>query len=82
MQIAGSGARSGPIGQRHGCADLDPDPLQNVTDPQHWKIQNKFAGNNEKNGTRTLANKSKGYFTKRIQQNLTDCLTGSADPCL
>ncbi len=30
---------SGSIGQRHGSADPDPDPHQNVMDPQHW-----FAG--------------------------------------
>jgi len=27
---------SGAISQRHGSADPDPDPPQNVTDPQHW----------------------------------------------
>ncbi len=32
-KIAGSG--SGSIIQRHGSADPDPDPLQNVMDPQH-----------------------------------------------
>jgi hypothetical protein len=31
-KIAGSG--SGSISQRHGSAD--PDPPQNVMDPQHW----------------------------------------------
>ncbi len=31
-KIAGSG--SGSISQRHGSAD--PDPLQNVMDPEHW----------------------------------------------
>jgi hypothetical protein len=29
-----SGSESGSIGQRHGSAD--PDPHQNVMDPQHW----------------------------------------------
>jgi hypothetical protein len=29
------GARSGSISQRHGSADPDPDPPQNVMDPQH-----------------------------------------------
>ena len=29
-------ARSGSISQRHGSADPDPDPPQNVMDPQHW----------------------------------------------
>ncbi len=29
-------AGSGSINQRHGSAD--PDPYQNVTDPQHWKV--------------------------------------------
>jgi hypothetical protein len=33
-KIAGSGSESGSISQRHGSAD--PDPHQNVTDPQHW----------------------------------------------
>jgi hypothetical protein len=33
-QIAGSKPGSGSISQRHGCAD--PDPPQNVMDPQHW----------------------------------------------
>ncbi len=28
---------SGFISQRHGSADPDPDPHQNVMDPQHWK---------------------------------------------
>jgi hypothetical protein len=37
-KIAGSGSASGSgsISQRHGSADLDPDPPQNVMDPQHW----------------------------------------------
>ncbi len=37
-KIAGSGSasRSGSISQRHGSADSDPDPHQNVMDPQHW----------------------------------------------
>ncbi len=30
---------SGSIGQRHGSADPDPAPYQNVTDPQHWKVK-------------------------------------------
>jgi hypothetical protein len=33
-KIAGSGSGSGSISHRHGSAD--PDPYQNVTDPQHW----------------------------------------------
>jgi hypothetical protein len=32
-KIAGSG--SGSISQRHGSADRDPDPHQNVMDPEH-----------------------------------------------
>jgi hypothetical protein len=32
-KIAGSGSESGSISQRHGSAD--PDPSQNVMDPQH-----------------------------------------------
>jgi hypothetical protein len=31
-KIAGSGS----ISQMHGSADRDPDPPQNVMDPQHW----------------------------------------------
>ncbi len=37
MKIAGSGSESGSICQRHGSADSDPDPHQNVMDPQHWQ---------------------------------------------
>jgi hypothetical protein len=33
-KIAGSGSE--PISQRHGSEDPDPDPPQNVMDPQHW----------------------------------------------
>ena len=33
MKIEGSGS----ISQRHGSSDPDPDPHQNVMDPQHWK---------------------------------------------
>jgi hypothetical protein len=29
------GSASGSISQRHGSADPDPDPHQNVMDPQH-----------------------------------------------
>ncbi len=32
IKIAGSRSTI----QRHGSADPDPDPHQNVTDPQHW----------------------------------------------
>ncbi len=36
MKIEGSGSASGSgsISQRHGSAD--PDPHQNVMDPEHW----------------------------------------------
>jgi len=38
MKIEGSASRSGSISQRHGSADPDPDPHQNVMDPQHcWR---------------------------------------------
>jgi hypothetical protein len=38
MEIEGSGSASGPIIQRHGSADPDPDLHQNVMDPQHcWE---------------------------------------------
>jgi hypothetical protein len=36
-KIAGSGS----IGQRHGSAD--PDPHQNVMDPEHW-LEHSFQG--------------------------------------
>jgi hypothetical protein len=39
MKIPGSG--SGSIDQMHGSADSDPDPLQNVMDPQHWLVRYK-----------------------------------------
>jgi hypothetical protein len=29
---------SGSISQMHGSADPDPDPQQNVMDPQHWLV--------------------------------------------
>jgi hypothetical protein len=32
---AGYGSESGSISQRHGSAGPDPDPLQNVMDPEH-----------------------------------------------
>jgi hypothetical protein len=31
--------RIGSISQRYGSGDLDPDPHQTVTDPQHWYYQ-------------------------------------------
>ena len=34
-KIVGSGYASGSSSQRHGSADQDPDPHQNVLDPQH-----------------------------------------------
>jgi hypothetical protein len=36
-KIAGSGSESGSISQRHGSAD--PDPHQNVMDPQHYSVR-------------------------------------------
>ncbi len=38
IEVSGSASGSGSecIPQRHGSADLDPDPHQNVMDPQHW----------------------------------------------
>ncbi len=33
-KIGGSGPESGSISQRHGSADPDPDPHQNVMNPQ------------------------------------------------
>ncbi len=37
-KIAGSASESGSISQRHGSADPDPDPHQNVMDPEHWLL--------------------------------------------
>ncbi len=47
MKITGSGSasgsESGSIGQRHGAVDPDPDPHQNVMDPQHGcKVYHNF----------------------------------------
>ncbi len=39
-KIAGSGSESGSISQRHGSADPNPDPPQNVMEPQHWWKRN------------------------------------------
>jgi hypothetical protein len=30
---------SGSVSQRYGSADPDADPYQNVTDPEHWKVE-------------------------------------------
>jgi hypothetical protein len=44
MKKEGSGSasrsrsESGPICQRHGSADPDPDPHQNIMNPQHWLV--------------------------------------------
>jgi hypothetical protein len=38
IKIERSGSASGSISQRHGSADPDPDPHQNVMDLQHWKL--------------------------------------------
>ncbi len=37
---SGSESGSGSISQRHGSADLDPDPHKNVMDPQHCSTLN------------------------------------------
>ncbi len=36
-KVGGSGSASGSISQRHGSPD--PDPHQNVMDPQHWRVR-------------------------------------------
>jgi hypothetical protein len=41
MKIEGSGSEFGSISQKHGSADPDPDPHQNVMDPQHWLLNTK-----------------------------------------
>jgi hypothetical protein len=40
MKIEGSvsASESGSISQRHGSADPDPEPLQNVMDPENCQI--------------------------------------------
>ena len=38
MKIEGPGSESGSISQMHGSAD--PDPHENVLDPQHWLKDN------------------------------------------
>jgi hypothetical protein len=57
-KIAGSGSESRSISQRHGSAD--PDPHQNVMDPEHWPVSMfiLLAYSEEKNFTR--------YFRKTI----------------
>jgi hypothetical protein len=35
---ATSGSESGSITLGYGSADPNPDPYQNVTDPQHWVV--------------------------------------------
>jgi hypothetical protein len=37
-KIAGSGSESGSISQRYGSVDPDPDPHQNVMDPEHMAL--------------------------------------------
>ncbi len=51
-KIAGSGS----ISQRHGSEAPDPDPHQNVMDPQHWK-----QGTVEGNGTLNVFNLDPTY---------------------
>jgi hypothetical protein len=55
-KIAGSGSESGSISQRHGTADPDPDPHQNVMDPEHWYSERKCKQNKKqtKNTTQVL----------------------------
>jgi hypothetical protein len=38
---------SGSISQMHGSADPDPDPPQNVMDPQHWSKRCPFVAEEE-----------------------------------
>jgi hypothetical protein len=37
-------ARSGSTGLRHGSADPDPDPHQNVMDPEHCRTETNLGG--------------------------------------
>ncbi len=38
-KIAGSGYGSESISQKHGYADPDPDPHENVMDPEHCLVK-------------------------------------------
>ncbi len=37
LNVNDENSRIGSNSQRHGSADPDPDPHQNVMDPEHWK---------------------------------------------
>jgi hypothetical protein len=47
---SGSASKSGYISQRHGSVDPDPDPHQNVMDPQHWSGGKELRGTKEPEG--------------------------------
>jgi hypothetical protein len=49
-KIAGSGS----ISQRHGSADPDPDPPQNVMDPEHCQKHTYGAGSATMNQTKAV----------------------------
>jgi hypothetical protein len=72
-KIAGSGSESGSISQRHGSAN--PDPYQNIMDPQHCftcnhKMQEP-TGDTRKNHTETASNQQDQSQTASSQQNQT-----------
>jgi hypothetical protein len=56
---SGSGSEFGFISQRHGCAD--PDPYQNVMDPQHCH----FLKKNSRKGTGAKLFKNSGKVLNR-----------------
>ena len=62
-------AGSGSISQRHGSADLDPDPPQNVLDPQHCTV-----------GIPILLGGISDPFLVRSLFELEGWLRGSSDP--
>jgi hypothetical protein len=61
-KIAGSGS----ISQRHGSPFPDPDPYQNVTDPQHWFQQS--LGPKKTRSFWLFAKAVKKYYIKGARQ--------------
>jgi hypothetical protein len=66
-KIAGSGS----ISQRHGSADPDLDPPQNVMDPQHWPTGSIFVIQDAD---------SKKTYLRILNTVLTVKLTGKDEP--
>jgi hypothetical protein len=64
MKIEGSGSVSGSISQRHGSADQDqdPDPHQNVMDPEHCcKLPSFYLNSREKKRDVSITPKTEMY---------------------